>query len=282
MYQPEVTDDLQRFFDRFLRGMKNDWDSTPRVRHSLLGFNRKSIVERPDSAYPPSYCEHRKFYLDGESGTMSEHQVPPKYSSRTYQSDSWDHDGAHFVHKFDSYTELIGFSEAELYMSCPDTDELDVYVICRKLAANGEPLKHLNIPLAALPAGTSAADVPDGNIFKYLGPNGRLRASHRRLGSDPCLRPDQVNMLAPATAWHPHDDQEKVPRGSIVCIRIPLWPSGMIFDAGESIRFEVKGHEVTLPEFQAIYRVPKNLNQGWHIVHTGPKHPSSITLSLAS
>lgn len=124
--------------------------------------------------------------------------------------------------------------------------------------------------------------MPNLNVFKYLGPNGQLRASHKKLGSDPSLTKDQSNKLAPATAWHPHDVEEKIPPGQVVCLDIPLGPLGIIFDTGESIRLEIKGHEVTLPEFPAPKRACKNLNRGKHVVHTGGEHPSSLTLSLAS
>lgn len=118
---------------------------------------------------------------------MSVGGAPSKPSSTSYVSDSWDDDGAHFVHTFSKYTELIGFSQAKLFMYCADTDDLDVYVNRRKLDAAGKPLVQLNIPLEALPAETTAEDVPDLNFFKYLGPNGRLRASHRELSADPTL-----------------------------------------------------------------------------------------------
>jgi predicted acyl esterase len=213
---------------------------------------------------------------------MNEGDAPEKSSSITYVSDSWDDDGAHFVHKFNSYTELIGYSQVRLYMSCTETNDMDVYVICRKLDASGQPLMQINIPLEALPAGTTAEDVPNLNIFKYLGPNGRLRASHRELSTDPTLNKKQTAMLAPAVAWHPHYKEDKITPGQIVCLDIPLWPSGIIFESGESIRLEIKGHEVTLPEFPALDRVPGNLNRGKHVVHTGPEHPSLIVLSLAS
>jgi hypothetical protein len=188
----------------------------------------------------------------------------------------------HFVHKFTDYTELIGFSQVKLYMSCAEADDLDVYVILRKLDADGRPLMHINIPLESLPEGTVAADIPDLNIFKYLGPNGRLRASHRRLSADPGVTEEQSSLLTPALAWHSHEYEDKIPPGQIVCLDIPLWPSGIIFDRGESIRLEIKGHEVTLPEFPALHRVPENLNRGRHIVYSGPEYPSSIVLSLAS
>lgn len=153
LYQPWAIDDLQRFFDRYLYGKDNGWESTAKVRHSLLGFNRDSVVNRPEPAYPPSYVEHRTFYLDAAGATMPERMNDSNTSSSTYHADSWDDDGAHFVHKFETYTELIGYSQVRLYMSCSDTNEMDVYVICRKLDAKGKPLMHINIPLEALPDG---------------------------------------------------------------------------------------------------------------------------------
>lgn len=239
-------------------------------------------MDRPEPTYPPPYVEHRTFFLDCQNAAFGEDKVRTELSSIDYQSDSWDDDGVHFVHRLDAYTELIGFGQVKLYMSCADTDDLDVYVMLRKLDANGQPLMHVNIPLQSLPTGTVASDVPDLNIFKYLGPNGRLRVSHRQVSTDPSLSTEQTSMLAPATAWHSHEAEEKIPPGQIVCLEIPLWPSGIIFEAGESIRLEVKGHEVTLPEFPALDRVPQNRNRGRHVVYSGPEHPSSITLSLAT
>jgi hypothetical protein len=35
-YQPEYVEDLRKFFDRYLKGIKNGWEKTPRVRLSVL------------------------------------------------------------------------------------------------------------------------------------------------------------------------------------------------------------------------------------------------------
>lgn len=43
LYHPENVDDLHKFFDYFVKGIKNDWLSTPRVRGSLVGFNLVSF-----------------------------------------------------------------------------------------------------------------------------------------------------------------------------------------------------------------------------------------------
>jgi predicted acyl esterase len=38
--QKENADDLQKFYDRYLKGIDNGWEQTPRVRLSLLNFNK--------------------------------------------------------------------------------------------------------------------------------------------------------------------------------------------------------------------------------------------------
>lgn len=280
LYQKSSNDDLQRFFDRYLRGIENGWEATPRVRHSLLGYNCPSIVNRADTTYPPAYMKHTTFYLNCETGILQD-TVPKTTHTTKYLSDSWDDDGVHFTHRFDTNTELIGFSKVTLYMSCTDTNDMDVYVILRKLDKSGQALLHLNIPLEDFPDGTKESDIPHVNIFRYVGPNGRLRASHRETRPDPNLTAEQSASLYPADVWHPHDSEEKILPGTVIRLDIALWPGGMIFQNGESIRLEIKGHEVTLPEFPALDRVPKNLNRGWHVLHSGGEYASSIVLPLS-
>lgn len=167
-------------------------------------------------------------------------------------------------------------------MSSADTDDMDVYVVIRKLNAQGIALDHVNIPLQDLRPGITEREVPSINIFKYQGPNGRLRASHRKFQNhDPELTAEQSKSLYPAEIWYAHNVEEKVTPGEIVCLEIPLWPSGMIFEAGESMRLEVKGHEPILPEFPALDRVPVNLNRGMHVIHSGQRYPSTLTVPLS-
>ena len=74
MYRPEATDDLQRFYDFYAKGLRNGWESdTPRVRISLLGFDgspAKSVVERPEETWPPARQRIQRYYLDGLSHSL--------------------------------------------------------------------------------------------------------------------------------------------------------------------------------------------------------------------
>lgn len=71
LYRPEITDELQRYFDRYCKGIQNGWEhDIPPVRLSLLGFENspaKTIVERPEQEYPLAREELRKYYLKASS-----------------------------------------------------------------------------------------------------------------------------------------------------------------------------------------------------------------------
>jgi hypothetical protein len=40
LYQQSTNDDLQLFLDRYLKGIENGWELTPRVRASILRYNQ--------------------------------------------------------------------------------------------------------------------------------------------------------------------------------------------------------------------------------------------------
>ena len=217
--------------------------------------------------------------MDASKGALVE-TAPDATALTSYQSDSWDDDGAHFTFTFPEYTELCGFSKLKLFLSCDDLDDADVYVIIRKLDKHGTALLHQNIPFRHQKPGTKPEDIPDENIYKYIGPNGRLRASKRKTAREPGLSDAMQARKDPTELWFPHDESEKVPPGEVVELDIAIWPGGIVFEAGETLRLEVKGHDPILPEYGPLYHNIPNLNRGRHKIHTGGKHQSTLTVPL--
>lgn len=166
---------------------------------------------------------------------------------------------------------LIGYSRAVLYVSCPDNDDMDVFVQLRKADRQGQILRNINIPLEDL--GMDAEKVPDTNALKYLGPTGIVRASHRKL--DEKLSTERHPVLS-------HRNPEKIPPGKIVKLEIGLWPTSIFFDKGEKLVLKVSGHHMTLAEFEVLRGTFSSGNQGQHIVHAGPEHPSMIQVPFVS
>lgn len=280
IYQPFANDDLQRFLDHFLLVKDNGWQYTPRVRLSLLRYNQPPISFRVEDAYPPSRVKYQKFWLEAANRRLTSNQ-PNQEGQVSYQSDSWDDNGAHFNLTFDQPTELIGSSQAVLYMSCQDLDDMDVYIILRKLDKDGNALLHHNIPFEHQAAGVTREDIPDVNIYKYVGPSGRLRASKRAIAEEPDIAENRRGNREPTELFFPHDKEEKVPPGQVVELRIPIWPGGIAFEAGESLRLEIKGHDPILPEYPPLHRSLRNLNRGRHAVHTGGGFSSHLIVPLA-
>lgn len=280
IYQPQNTDELQRFLDHYLLGKDNGWETTPKVRVSLLRYgDRHPIVNRTEDNYPPARTQYTTLYLDAGSESIS-HQEVTNTAETSYQSDDWEEDGSFFTHTFDKYTEILGPSKVKLFMSTQDKDDMDVFVQIRKLDVDGHPMVSLNVPLKEQSPGTVVEEVPDICLYKHHGPNGRLRASKRALGQDPSLSKAKLKEMVPTELWLPYDKEEKVPPGTVVELNIPIWPTGLAFDAGESMRLEVCGHNTRLHEIVGMGPKWPSWNKGRHTIHTGGKYPSQIMLPL--
>ena len=124
---------------------------------------------------------------------------------------------------------------------------------------------------------------PSQTNRRYIGPNGRLRASHREVVPeklDGLSEEDYLSLMGPAYVYHPHTSTQPLSRGEIVELEISLWPGGIVFDAGEGLSLEIKGRHPIMPEFAGLDEKIVNYNVGRHRVHTGGTRPSQIMLSL--
>jgi uncharacterized protein len=88
-----------------------------------------------------------------------------------------------FIHTFDKTTRVVGIPKAILYISCAENDDMDVFIILRKLSKTGEPMLALNIPWKGLPV-SKISEIPEDKrteLILYAGPTGVLRASLRAI-----------------------------------------------------------------------------------------------------
>jgi len=155
-------------------------------------------------------------------------------------------------------------------MSTQDSTDMDVVVQIRKIYSTGELLKHLNYPCPV-----SEPEVPDVNVIKILGPQGFLRALHA-ISLDRSLSPSTVE------PFYTHRLRQPIePKGKIVRLEIPIWPIGMRFVVGEGIMLRVSGHDMSLPETEMCrLSEPEDENVGMHVLHTGGRYNSSLTLPV--
>ncbi|RKK10054.1 hypothetical protein BFJ68_g15583 [Fusarium oxysporum] len=263
IYSEACNDELLKFFDHYLKGVENDWESTPEVRISLLKYNQPPIVNQVFQKWPVPNTKYQTFYLTA-SGKLEVERPTASAGSITYKADTpsrqdgSDTDEVVFEHTFDKQVHVLGYPRAVLYMSSPDTDDLDVYVQVTKKDANGKLLVNLNIPLKDLPV--SEDQVPNVNCLKHIGPVGMIRASLR------ALDPELSTEIYPVQSFK---KTEKIKPGEIVKLEIPIWPAGIAFEAGEKVAVKISGHEMRYGEVQALWGKTTSINKGKHAVVCG-------------
>ncbi|KAL3440803.1 Alpha/Beta hydrolase protein [Aspergillus insuetus] len=262
--------ELMSFFDHYLKGIDNDWEKTPKVRMAVLRFGNKTpqsyenIVEED---FPLPRTQYKKLYF-GAAGNLILEEAPeaPKmlvYDSETSQSVS-------FSYTFEKTTQIVGLPKAVLYMSCPDYDDMDIYVFIEKLDKEGKQMKNLNIPWENIPVNSfdEFTREQETEIVLNKGPMGILRASHRAI--------DESKSMHPHWPFHPHEKEEKVPQGTIVRLDVGIWALGIEYEAGESLCVHVSGRRsFAMDDFATFDHVR---NKGKHQVHIGGDHASHIIL----
>lgn len=119
----------------------------------------------PFADYPIPSTEYRKLYLQASGKCSASPQADE--GSVAHYADSYQAQPSEFVLTFEKATTLVGHPKAELWMSCKDKDDMDVYVSIRKLSQSGEVLEHVNVPWEALPEGVNTQhDVPMAQTVK--------------------------------------------------------------------------------------------------------------------
>ncbi len=287
-YHEGHTEDLRRFFDHYLKGVDNGWETTPRVRMSVLNPGGKDILDRPEDTYPPKRTQYRKLYLNAADHTMAEAKADTP-SFDTYHSE--DKNGqAVYRYRMAEDTEIGGFIKLRLWVQALDHDDMDLEVTLEKRNRFG---KRIGL-----------------NPMKHVAAKGYIRASMREL--------DDVRSRE-EYPFQSFRQVQKLQSGQIVPLDIPIWPMGMQFRKGEYLQITVKGYKVaqwaapfdskmaTLqvpkegftympgekPEMITIGGVyggltggvdmthlPKDVNQGRHRIYTGGEYDSYLYLPI--
>ncbi|GKT86480.1 X-Pro dipeptidyl-peptidase C-terminal non-catalytic domain-containing protein [Colletotrichum tofieldiae] len=236
---PQAKEELFSFFDRYLKDVDNGWEQTPKVRMALLRFGNKmpqAIENIVEDDFPPLRTQYRQFYL-GSEGRLTLGSGPEKTTTVSYDSESGGSVGFKYI--FTETTRIMGLPKAVLYMSCPDHDDMDLYVMIQKLDKDGTQMKNLNVPWKGIPVKSFEEFNPEQEteVVLYKGPVGILRASHRAI--------DEARSMHPHWPFHPHEKEEKITPGEVVRLDIGIWALGIEFEAGESVRVVTIRPELT-------------------------------------
>lgn len=241
---------------------------------NFLGFNAPSSGYKPFQDLPWKSPDSKKARLYLTASNQLSVTKPDTEDSLVYQADAPsrltgdnDHE-LHFSYRFSERTILTGPSRLVVHMSAPGHNDLDVYALIRKADKDGNHLINNNIPLSALGASTSS-EVPSIKPFKYLGPQGVLRASRRDVSD--ALSTPYWKTLSNAKV-------EPVAPGTVLQLENYIWPTGIVFQPGEQLVLQISGHDMTVAELVPLIDSFENENKGTHAVHLGGQFESYLDI----
>lgn len=240
-------DELCRFFDHYCKGIDNGWETTPKVRLSVLNPGGDDIVDRPEKEYPLSRTVQKTTYFNANDFSLSWSPVEEE-SLVTYQSDD-NVSSISFSIKFDERTEIGENMVLTLWAESVGNNDMDLFVMANKSSASG----------ISLPVEVSGAPYCVNGAAEYEWGNGHQRVSMRN--SD--------------------DKSHFLEAGQIVPVKIELCPMGMIFEKGQILTIAISGYDPQTPELPG-QPPTKTINKGIHVIHTGGKYQSTLTIPVVS
>jgi len=248
-YGEEALTWQKRFLDHFLRVIDNGLDHLPRVRLEVRKAYYAQDV-RSEEAWPPASIQPTALYLCGNTGSLlrgpAASEANVRYRSRTRKR------RAVFSVRFERAVELIGGMSLKVWVSTSEGDDLDLFVVLRKLDSTGREVFFSGF-----------------NGYQHDAvAKGWLRVSHREL---------DVFRSTPLRPWHSHTRREKLRPDEIVSVEIEIWPSATLFEAGTTLQLSIRGCDAAkYPGF----RHTKLVNRGWHTIFTGGRYDSHLMVPL--
>ncbi len=256
--------DLQRrFFDRFLKGANNGWDSEPPVMISVRHADG-TIRRRGADSWPLPGTQWTRWHLDAAAAALLTSAAPPRDAA----SAAFDGlgDGVTFTSApLPAPLELTGPLVADLQVSA-DGDDADLFLTLRAFGPDGGELtfQGANDPRAPLSQGW-------------------LRLSHRAV--------DPARSL-PWRPWHSHLQAEPVSPGQVYPAAVEMWPTCVVLPAGYRLTLTVAGRDFARPAGQdGFYGSgpfahddpadrPPSRRAVVTRVHTGGSAPSALLLPV--
>lgn len=280
-YKASHVEELRKFFDHYLKEIDNGWETTPKVRLSVLNSGGKDIVDRVEEDFPIPRTRYKKLFLNAANGSLNEQSVSSE-SSCGYDSDA-SKPSVKFRVRMNESTELIGYMKLRLWVQASNHDDMDIEVKIEKL-------NKLGLKIPAMPMMSVSA-------------KGYMRVSLREL--------DEVK----STEQQPYQtmkQEQKLSPNEIVPVDIGIWPTGMLFNKGEYLQITIipyktpKGSipipfgqkKISVPKEGFTYmpgekvemltlgtgeavpadetEMPQDHNKGRHIFYTGGKYDSFL------
>jgi putative CocE/NonD family hydrolase len=265
-------EDLKLFYDRYLKGVRNGWELTPRVRLEIMdALEYDAQINRPEKEFPLARTRYQKLYLDASAAKPGGDKALPEsapgstpelsltggvLSSEAVSAEakvSYDaNEGlATFDITFTEDVEITGFMKAHLWVEADGYNEMDLFLTVQKLDDKGDFLP------------TTVLDE------QHPGAWGRLRVSHRGLDEEASTDYKPVQS---------HKVEEHLKPGEIVPVEIAFFPYGRLWHKGQTLRLQIAGRYFREGWFEPFSW--DTSNAGKHVIHTGGTYDSYLQIPV--
>ena len=258
----------KRFFDHFLKGANNGWDSQPAVQLQVR-HPGEQFVERFENEWPIARTRWTRFYLD-RAGMRLVSTPPAVEANLAYDMMG---EGATFsTPALEQAIEITGPIALKLFVSSSTVDA-DIFAVLRVFDPAGKEV----VFQGALDPHTPIAQ-------------GWLRASHRKLDATRSL---------PYRPYHSHDELQPLKPGEVVELDVEIWPTCIVVPRGYRIALTVRGKDYEYDGEAAVLSNMKNPMKGCGpfihdddndrppavfggkvTLHTGPSRQASVLLPV--
>jgi uncharacterized protein len=202
----------KRFFDHFLKGVENDWDSQPpvllQVRHPGERF-----VERHENEWPLARTKWTHFYLDPNGMRLT---AAPAAIEQSITYDMMGEGLTFSTPPLEVETEITGPSALKLFLSS-STADADIFAVLRVFGPDDKEVVF---------QGALDPHTPIGQ--------GWLRASHRKLDAKRSL---------PYRPYHTHDEKQPLTPGKVYEVDVEIWPTCIVVPRGYRIAITLRGKD---------------------------------------
>ena len=246
-YSDEALAVQTAFFDHFLKGKQNGFDSRPPVRLEVRETREKYKVRFVED-WPVPNTKYKKLFIDAETSTLDD------AASETSGSLSYDpiKNGLSLRYVFDRDTEITGNMKLRLWVSASAGEDMDLFVAVQKRDSGGAPV-YFN----------SMAGYEKGPVAL-----GWLRASQRQL--DPVRSTESQPVLL-------HKDPQYISPDEKIAVDIEILPSSTLYRKGETLELVIKGKDIfTHSKMAHGYGV----NEGVHTLYAGGEDNSYLLLPI--
>lgn len=272
LYASESQADLLRFFDRYLKGLDNGWESTPRVRIAVLGAEGRDEVNRPLPDFPVTGLGHGELHLDASSRSLGPAAPDEACEARCDRPG----DSLCFDLPIVQDSELIGFSSLRLWLQLHEGTDQDIHIALERLDRRGRRVAARSIPVPhplldrLLRTVHRSGRVPPLELLFPSRVKGRLRLSHRELDARLSRRDRPVPL---------HQRELPMEPGDIVAVDIAIDPVAWRLEAGQTLRLRIAGHDLVPKALPGVVPAPPRGHSRFSI-WCGGRYPSHLWLPL--